>query len=152
VPKDARTMTPTLEAYTSIAGCIVRERTRGMELRPNRNAVNDLELAIHPAIDLLDTVIEVGDPVHQIIALHAKADIYHGLTVMLDDTLRRSPGFGRSRDVERLTQEWRNNARDANRKVIAIAERDPYLVRRNPVLVAVVRDSRTDHAPGIATR
>ena len=151
VPADARTMTPTLEAYTSIAGCIVRERTRGLDVQPVRNSVDELELAIRPAIDLLDTVIETGDLEHQIVALHAKADIYDGLVVRMRNAAAHNPGHARN-DVEELTADWRSTAHDLNRKVVALGERVPELVKHNPVLASVVRDSRTSNAPGVASR
>jgi hypothetical protein len=75
VPKDARTMTPTLEAYTSLADCIVRERTRAIRLVPSQQTIDELTAAVRQSVDLLDTVIEQGDPAHRIIALHQKADL-----------------------------------------------------------------------------
>lgn len=151
VPGDARTMTPTLEAYTSIAGCIVRERTRGLDVQPVRNSVDELELAIQPAIDLLDTTIETGDLAHQIVALHAKADIYDGLVVRMRNAAAHNPGVARN-NIEQLTADWRDSARDMNRKVVALGERAPELIEHNPVVAAAVRDSRPAHAPGVASR
>src|SRR5205085_7302800 len=116
---------PTIEAYTSIAGCIVRERTRAMELRPTRNSIDELDAAIRPAIDLLDTAIETGDIAHQIVALHAKANIYEGLTVMIRNASRKNPGFAKMKEVDHLVQNWVDNSRDANRKVVALADRHP---------------------------
>ena len=152
VPSDARTMTPTLEAYTSIAGCIVRERTRALELRPDRNSVDQLELAVRPAIDLLDTTVEAGDVAHQIVALHAKANIYEGLTVMIRNAARRNPGFAKQKEVDHLVEAWRDNARDANRKVLALADRAPGLVKGNPVIAYAVRDSRVESKNPVASR
>lgn len=152
VPSDARTMTPTLEAYTSIAGCIVRERTRALELRPDRNSVDQLELAVRPAIDLLDTTIEAGDVAHQIVALHAKANIYDGLTVMIRNAARRNPGFAKQKEVDHLVEAWRDHARDANRKVIALADRAPGLVKSNAVIAYAVRDSRAENRNPVASR
>jgi len=144
-------MTPTLEAYTSIAGCIVRERTRGLDVQPVRNSVDELELAIRPAIDLLDTTIETGDLAHQIVALHAKADIYDGLVVRMRNAAAHNPEIARG-NIEQLTAEWRDSARDMNRKVVALGERAPAVVKNNPVVAAAIRDSRPAHAPGVASR
>ena len=151
VPSDARTVTPTMEAYTSIAGCIVRERTRGMDLRPDRNSIDHLDLAVAPAIDLLDTVIETGDAAHQIIALHAKADIYEGLATMIRNSARNAPDVPRRRDIDRLTLQWREHARDANLRVAQIAAGNPG-VQGNPVVAYAVRDSKLSRAPGVASR
>jgi hypothetical protein len=144
-------MTPTLEAYTSIAGCIVRERTRGLDVQPVRNSIDELELAVRPAIDLLDTTIETGDLAHQIVALHAKADIYDGLVVRMRNAAAHNPSVARG-NVEELTAEWRDSARDMNRKVVALADRSPELLEHNAVVAAAVRDSRPAHAPGVAAR
>ena len=145
-------MTPTLEAYTSIAGCIVRERTRGLDVQPVRNSVDELELAIAPAIDLLDTTIETGDLAHQIVALHAKADIYDGLVVRMRNAAAHNPGIAGIKQVDELTADWSDSARDMNRKVVALGERAPELIEHNPVVAAAVRDSRPAHAPGVASR
>lgn len=152
VPSDARTVTPTMEAYTSIAGCIVRERTRGLDVRPDRNSIDHLELAIHQAIDLLDTVIETGDAPHQIIALHAKADIYQGVTTMIRNSMRNNPGFADRKDVDRLTYAWNERARDANLRVAQIAAGNPDAVRGNAVVAYAVRESRGVRPPPVASR
>lgn len=149
VPDDARIMTPTLEAYTSIASCIVRERTRAMKLAPDRDTMARLDFAIHPAIDLLDTAAEVGDLSQKIVALHAKADVYNGLIVRV----RASAGTAvAASDVDALVAAWRDASREANRDVLRLAESDPRLVENNPVLLAVVKDVRSGRALGVATR
>jgi hypothetical protein len=148
VPGDARVMTPTLDAYTSVASCIVRERTRAMKLAPTRASIDQLVLAIEPAIDLLDTAIEVGDLPHQIVALHAKADLYEGLIVRM----RTSAGATSIADVDAIVFRWHDQAREANDRVSQLAARDPALARDNPVVASVVRDSESHRASGIATR
>jgi len=152
IPNDARTVTPTIEAYTSIAGCIVRERTRAFDLRPNRSSVDELDVAIAPAIALLDSVIETADVTHQIIALHAKADIYQGLTTRIRNSMRNNPGFAERKDVDRLTLAWNERARDANLRVAQIAAGNPDAVRGNPVVAYAVRDAQRSRTSGVASR
>ncbi len=162
IPADARTMTPALDAYTSIASCIVHERTRALPLTPDRESMHRLDEAVRQAFDLLDTVIETGDLEHQIIALHAKADIYQGMTVRMRNSigfLSRRPSakdqaehYAKLRKVDDLTAAWVARSRDAYRRLDQLAARDPRLVERNPIVAAAVRESRIAVPPGVATR
>jgi hypothetical protein len=152
IPQDARTVTPVIEAYTSIAGCIVRERTRGFDLHPDSKSVDQLDIAVAPALALLDSVIETGDATHQIIALHAKADIYQGLTTRLRNSMRANPDYAQRKEVDRLTVAWNEHARDANLRVTQIAAGNPGAVRGNPVVTYAVQDAQRSRTSGVASR
>jgi hypothetical protein len=161
IPADARTMAPALEAYTSIASCIVSERTRALALTPDRESMHKLYAAVRQAFDLLDTVIETGDPAHQIIALRTEANIYTGMTVRMRNSVGYLPKrvsakeqeehYAKLRKVDDMTSAWMARARAAYRKVDQIAARDPSL-ERNPIVAAAVRESRIAVPPGVATR
>jgi hypothetical protein len=118
---------------------------------------------VRPAIDLLDAVIEQGDFAHQIVALHAKADIYQGLAVRMLASVPSLPptAYGnvvaahdsKVRIAAALVRPWRTQALRTHREVTQLAARSPrQVIANNPVLAYVVRDSGMYSAPGIATR
>ena len=162
VPDDARTVTPTLEAYVSAADCMAVVRTRALKLTVSQASVDALDVAIRPSIDLLDTVIEQGDVAHQIVAQHAKADIYQGLAVRMMNTVPplspKATGqllkdHAHQVDVATdLSREWRARAIQAHRAVARLADKAPKLVATNPVLAYAVSDSKLEASTGIASR
>ncbi|MGE5182525.1 MAG: hypothetical protein ACM31C_10705 [Acidobacteriota bacterium] len=162
VPDDARSIVPTLEAYVSAADCMAVIRTRALKLTVTQASVDALDAAIRPSIDLLDTVIEQGDVARQIVAQHAKADLYQGLAVRLLNTVPPVPPtmVGRALadhahqvDVATdLVRPWRARALRAHRAVARLADKAPRLVATNPVLAYAVGDSKLETATGVASR
>ncbi len=162
VPDDARSIVPTLEAYVSAADCMAVIRTRALKLTVTQASVDALDTAIRPSIDLLDTVIEQGDVAHQIVAQHAKADIYQGLAVRLLNTVPPTSPKATGKTLADhqhqvdvavdLVRPWKTRALQAHRAVARLADKAPKLVATNPVLAYAVSDSKLETATGVASR
>ncbi|HUJ59295.1 MAG TPA: hypothetical protein VLX92_12405 [Kofleriaceae bacterium] len=161
VPDDARVLTPTLAAEISVADCTALVRARALVLGPTRASYDALETAVEPAVIMLDTVIRVGDVQSQIIAEHAKADLYQGLAVrLLSSVPPISPmtagaaAIAHQQLVDRaneLVAPWRERAMESYRAAAALGSKVPDLVNTNPVVAFAVGDSQFEQ-PGVASR
>ena len=162
VPDDARTVTPTLGATISSANCMAMIRTRALVLKPGPAAVDALNVAVQPSLSLLDAVIRTGDVRAQILAEHAKADLYAGLRArLLSLVTPLSPTTtgaalaehdNRLADLDTLAQPWREHASDAYRAVAQLGSSAPDVVSRDPVLAFAVSDSQFERSTLTARR
>lgn len=162
VPGNARTITPLVDANISVASCLATTRTRALVLTPSAASVDALNQAIQPALQLLDTIIRTGDVRAQIMAQHAKADLYNGLAVRLISTVPPVSPMATGRALldhdQRITQmnifaqPWREHAKEAFRQVAELGAQIPDEVSRDPVLAFAVSDSRFESSTATARR
>jgi hypothetical protein len=162
VPSDARTVTPLVDANISVAGCLATTRVRALVLTPTPASVDAMNQAIQPAFQLLDTIIRTGDVRAQIMAQHAKADIYDGLAVRLIATVPpvspMATGQALLEHDQRITQmnilaqPWRDHAKEGFRQVAELGAQIPDAVATNPVLAFAVSDSRFESSTATARR
>ena len=162
VPTDTRILQPTLEANISVANCMALVRERALVLKPGEPAAQALEQSIQPSLVLLDTVIKTGDVRAQILAQHAKADLYAGLRVRLLATVPRlaadptGPAIkahdAKIAELANIAQPWQDKAMAGMREVARLARDVPDLVSRDPVLAFAVSDARFERSTVIGRR
>jgi len=162
VPTDARILQPTLEANISVANCMALVRERALVLKPGEPAAQALEQSIQPSLVLLDTVIKTGDVLAQILAQHAKADLYAGLRVRLLATVPRlapnavGPAIKahdlKIAELDTVAQPWKDKALAGMHEVTRLAGEAPELVSRDPVLAFAVSDARLERSTVIGRR
>lgn len=161
-PTDARILQPTLEANISAASCMALVRERALVLKPGKPAAEALEQSIQPSVALLDAVIQTGDARAQILAQHAKADLYAGLRVRLLATVPRvSPNTvgmqltdhdRKIGELDRVAQPWKDKAMAGMREVARLGRQVPDLISRDPVLAFAVSDARFEQSSTVIGR
>ena len=156
-PASAQIPGPSLSARISVANCLITERTRGLELRDDAASITALQRAVEPSLALLDEVIANGDPAHQILAHHARADLLSGLQVRMRsaippvDTMTYAAHEARRDALEPQIAAWGAEANASFEQVAALAEANPQAATANPVIEYATR--RADAAVGqVATR
>jgi hypothetical protein len=143
----------------SLASCIADAKLGQLGLVDCQESVIAVDEAMAGSHELLDDVIAAGDPVLQLIALHAKGELYTSMVTRMRQTVP-PPGAteasiqlhaNRMRVLEGMLAAWRDNATAAYQRVVAIAKASPQLAA-NPVVTAALRTSRDRLATSIATR
>ena len=162
VPMDARSLRPTTSATISAASCLADVRLRAVAMRPDAATAQALEAAIQESVGMLDAVIQTGDVSAQILAGHARADLYAAIAVRLASL---APPLGPDlagypltqrlvivAQLDNLARPYRDRARDGFDDVARLGSEHPELVDGDPVLAEVVTDSRFQRSTGIARR
>ena len=134
-PASARTMTPRFAAYTSAANCMAMVSLKALHVQPNEQAVDAINRAIKPSVDLLDAVIRVGDPAASIIAQYSKADLYRGAMVVL-----LSPEHQLDTVAVELTRNWRDRSAESFAEVARLSSEDPTL-KSNPIIAYEINEA-----------
>lgn len=143
-PASARTLGPRYAAYTSAANCMAMVQLKSLRVSPNQQAVDAINKAIRPSVDLLDAVIRSGDPAASLIAQYSKADLYRGAMVVL-----LSPEHQLDTVAVELTRSWRDQASESFAEVARLENQDPALTS-NPVIAFDVKEA--SHATVVAGR
>ncbi len=162
VPQTATTLGPSFDAAISTATCVVSTRTARLRVTATPASVSEIDAAEAPALAMLDHVIRDGDAEHKLIAYYMKADILAGNAARLLAKLPKlSPQMSSKevrahdalvRDADALTLRWRQQALANRREIVKLANHDPAMVVRNPVVAHMVVDTRLGRAAGVATR
>jgi hypothetical protein len=127
----ARTEQRRLGAELSLASCLLEDRVGALTLTGDDGSIKALGRAIEPAIAILDQIAAGSDPAYQILAAHAKGDLYDGLVVRMRNTGRSS--------LEAQLAPWSQAAAAAYGDAVRIAKTHPDLVDSNPVVASAVR-------------
>jgi len=139
-----------LSARISLAACLADARLATLSLLDCSESVLAIEEVVAPSIDLLGQVIAAGDASMQVLAQHAKAELYTTMMMRMLSTVPPAAGTtpeayalrdSRLAIVESLIERWRIEARDAHHAVVEIAKAHPEL-QKNPVVQTVVRESK----------
>lgn len=156
----ARTLTAA-PARISLAGCIADKALAPLELCDCGDSIRAADAAVAPAIAILDSVIDAGEPTNRVIAEHAEGKLYLGLVTRLRATLPR-PGAGAAdtevalHDARKQTLEvqlapWHEAAMAAFQHVVDAAKSNPALAR-NAAAAAAIRESQQQLAAEVASR
>lgn len=152
-----------LAGRVSLASCMVEHAVAPISLCDCGESIAAVDKAAAPAIALIDEVISAAehlDPAGQLIATHAKGEIYAGFTVRLLATLPK-PGAEageaeltlrdlRHQALDAQLAPWRATATTAFQRVVALAQAHPELAGK-PAVAAALRDSQQRLAAEIAT-
>jgi hypothetical protein len=132
---------------------------RALRLTPTPAGAHALEQEMAPSVALLDGVIAAADPDRQIIALHAKGDLFQGAVVRMLSAIPPLPPkptgdlLAAHDELVNATNEyvrpWRERAAAAYAEVARIAAEEP--ISKNPVVAYAVNDSVTQATATIAT-
>jgi hypothetical protein len=162
VPGDARTPTPALAAEISGADCMAMINLHALRLSPTKASVDAVDEAMRPSIAMLDAVIQTGSPDLQIIAQHAKADLFSGAAVRLLSTVPpvTPTTVGQAliehdqqvADMVELVRPLRDQARMAFREVEQLAPSVAAQTALDPVLAFAISDSKFEEEAAIATK
>lgn len=149
-----------LSGRISLASCLADTKLANLQLIDGGESIVAVDAGVAPAFALLDNVIEVGDPGVQVIAHHAKAELYDAMAMRMLATIPVVAGtpeaialnISRRQLLEAMLTPWRDQTRDAYVAIDTIAKAHPEL-SKNPVVIGVVRDSRQRLAQtAVATR
>lgn len=138
-------------AKISIAQCLADQHIRAITIVDTPATRDELNKAIAQSIAILDEVIATGGPGEQVIAQHAKGDLFAGLAVRLRNSApARGLAVGRELTaieqrhaiVEDLVRPWLFEADQAFEAAVTIARKHPG-IERDPVIAAVI--AHTEH-------
>jgi hypothetical protein len=148
-----------LSARISLAGCLVEQSVRTLQLCDCEQSVNEVEAAASPSIALLDEVFAAGDPAMKILARQAEGDMLQGFATRLLATVPPLVDTNESAVALRelrlnmltpLVNPWFVRARSAYTELDRIAREHPELAKNRAVLIAV-RSARAKLAQGIGS-
>jgi len=150
-----------LSARISLASCLADAKFSELQLIDGQDSITAMDEAALPSFAMLDEVVAAAtDPVTQVMATHAKAQLLQGMinrmTQTVSTTAATTPEAQQLRETRRaIMQEqltpWRDRKREFYGAVDEIAKANPTIVR-NPVAVAAIRDSREQLQRPIAAR
>jgi hypothetical protein len=161
IPHSAKISGPRYDAAISTANCMAMTRVDALALSPTTESANALQLAVAPALAILDRVIETADPEYRLIAEYAKADIFDSNAARMYATSTLSPQVDRTdvashqRDVtvlDQVTRPWLEEALACRREIARIVYMHPELATRDVVLARMVAKSRITDAAGLSGR
>jgi hypothetical protein len=147
-----------LSARISLASCLADAKLATLELLDCSESVLAVDAAVAPSLELLDQVIAAGDASMQVLAQHAKAELFTNMAIRMQSTVPAAAGStaeayalrdSRIAIVETLIDPWRDQARDAHQAVVDLAKAHHEL-QRNPVVQTVVRESKARLAEAAA--
>jgi hypothetical protein len=163
---DSPSANAALSARTSLAACLVEERTKPLALCDCEQSIHELDDASTQSIALLDEVVAVGDPTLRILALQVEGDLFAGFATRILATVP-APTNGseaainlhdtRMDLIAPLVLPWQQRARTVYTQLDTIARANPRLAK-NAAVLAAVRSSRAKLASlqsamtGVATR
>jgi hypothetical protein len=165
MPHDSRTVTTALAASLTAANCMAEMAMNTRIFIDTDGSIATIDGAMAPSVAMFDAIVAQGDPAEQIIALHAKGDLYTGLVVRMRNALPPAPtGTGHTFEVatsdwqlrhailEDKLEPWLVKADRAFQTVAELGVDHPELVARNPVLLHDVRVAQRTRRLGVAAR
>jgi len=159
VPQDAQITRPAMDARISVASCLAEQQLHNRSIEPTEASAQQLLEAMNPSIALYDDVITHGNAEEQLVALHAKADLYAGMSTRLLASVAPEERGGQAMTdlaevnrVDAMTRPWRELAAASYRQVAQLGDRNPGLAQANPVVAYAVRDSKVGESTIQASR
>ncbi|HEU0031217.1 MAG TPA: hypothetical protein VFQ53_11330 [Kofleriaceae bacterium] len=154
----APVVTQALQARVNLAGCIAEQKVGKLELLDTQESMLAIEDAIQPSLALLDEVAKAGDLPMQVIALHARGELYTSMANRMLAAIPPAPqtpdgaAFRETRKalLENLLAPWRGEAIAAAERVVELAKQHPELTK-NPMLRTALRASQDRVATKVAT-
>jgi len=149
-----------LSARISLASCIADARFSALVLIDGQDSITAMDEAAAPSLAMLDEVAAASDPVTQVMATHAKAQLLQTMMNRMTQTVSSSadarPEAQALRETRRaIMQEllvpWRERTLALHSAIDELARTHPTLVR-NPVALAAINDSRERLSRAIAAR
>ena len=149
-----------LSARISLASCIADARFSALVLIDGQDSIIAMDEAAAPSLAMLDEVAAAGDPVTQVMATHAKAQLLQTMINRMTQTVSSSadarPEAQALRETRRaimqeLLAPWRERTLAIHAEIDELARTHPTLVR-NPVALAAIKDSRERLSRPIAAR
>ena len=139
-----------LSARISLASCLADEKLATLELLDCSESVLAVDAAVAPSLALLDQVIAAGDASMQVLAQHAKAELFTNMAIRMRSTVPAAAGStaeayalrdSRIAIIDTLIDPWRDQARDAHQAVVDLAKAHHEL-QKNPIVQTMVRESK----------
>ena len=149
-----------LSARISLASCIADARFSALVLIDGQDSITAMDEAAAPSLAMLDEVAAASDPVTQVMATHAKAQLLQTMINRMTQTVLVAadarPEAQALRETRRaIMQEllvpWRERTLALHSAIDELARTHPTLVR-NPVALAAINDSRERLSRAIAAR
>lgn len=151
----------TLSARISLASCIADAKFSEMQLIDGQDSITAMDEVAAPSFEMLDEVVAAAtDPVTQVMATHAKAQLLHAMINRMTQTVTTNASATaeahtlretRRAIMQELLRPWRERTREIYTAVEEIAKANPTIVK-NPVAVAAIRDSREQLQRPVASR
>jgi hypothetical protein len=149
-----------LSARISLASCLADKAVAALSLCDCGASIQEVDAAAAPALALLDEAFNVGDAATQVIAAHAKGQLYTGFAVRLVGTLPPvSPGASdaetalrgmRAQTLEAQLAPWREAAAAAFQRALDTAKAHPELAG-NAAVASAVSDSQQKLAAAVTS-
>jgi hypothetical protein len=154
----APSLAAALSARISLASCLADKAIASLQLCDCGASIQEIDAAAAPALALLDEAFNVGEPATQVIAAHAKGQLYTGFAVRLVGTLPAvNPGASdaeaalrgmRAQTLEAQLAPWREAAAAAFQRALEIAKAHPELAG-NAAVARAVSDSQQKLAAAV---
>jgi hypothetical protein len=148
-----------LAARISLASCLADVALAPLHLLDCEVSKLDVEAAAAPSFALLDeTIAATPDLATQIIAEHAKAELYGNMLARMEATIPPSDGTDASNALrnirkgllEAVLAPWREAKSISHDRVLALVKKDPKL-EKNPVVASAARTARQHAQVAAAT-
>jgi hypothetical protein len=156
---NAKARTRALTARLSLATCLADASMEGLSLIDGQESVLLLDEAIAPSRALLDEVIQLAEPEHQLMAQRQLAMLYAGIASrMLQtvpapvDTSDASQALRdiRLKNIETMIEPWREAETSAHAAIVKLAAAYPRLVK-DRVYAQAIATSRARLGGGATT-
>ena len=135
----------------ALAQCLVVPSLEPVKsLLDTQESMLTLENAVSQSLQLFDEVIAFGDPAKQVLAAHAKGELYENLLVRMANTVPHPTSGGgalalyesRKTLLDAMLQPWRDQAAAAFQRAAAIAGANPKLAASSAVQSAVAKSQQ----------
>jgi hypothetical protein len=145
LPASATIPGPALAAHVSVATCMAVVAMNEIAPAPDDASIARLNAAVAPSLALLDSVIGFGDPYWMIVAQDAKRGLYVAVLVRERSSLREADAHARNALELKLTP-WLTEVLRATAAITELAQSDPELARRDPLVAGIVSRAIGEHS------
>jgi hypothetical protein len=146
-----------LGARISLANCMASEELAPLQLCDCADSILEMDNAVAPAVALLDEVAHAGDAHTELLAEHARGELYTSMRIRMAKTIPTPDSTEESlalRDARQALLEtqlvpWSETIDAAAERVLAIAKANPALAK-HPIAKTAIEASKQRVASRVA--
>jgi hypothetical protein len=146
-----------LGARIALANCMASEGLAPLQLCDCADSILEMESAVAPAVALFEEVAYAGDAHNELLAEHARAELYTSMRIRMAKTVPAPDGTEESqtlRDARQALLEaqlapWVETIEAASARVLELAKANPSL-GKHPIAKAAIESSKQRLASKVA--
>ncbi len=128
-PASATIPGPALASHISVAKCMAEVAMNATAVTADDASIAKLDAAVAPAVDVLDSVIRVGDAHWKVVAENAKRDIYGSMIVRERVTVPGTDVAAHAALEPKLVR-WQEDENEAAAAIARITHQTPQMAHR----------------------